>query len=296
MTESAKSDAAQVPVRPAATLILLSDRPDLQVLLLRRRAASAFVPGMVVFPGGALDEADGSPEAAALCRGLDDCEAGVRLGVEGGGLAYWVAAIRETFEEAGVLLATHRDRQVDLSKPARAERFAALRAEVDAGHLDLAKAMDREGLRLSTDAIYYAARWITPVGPPRRYDTRFFVAAQPPGQEALHDDREAVHSEWIRPAEALERFEAGELSMLPPTAGMLRLLTRFRGAREAVEAAARHQHGPDVPVRLASDGERWRVLLPEDPGYAEGSMPIRAWVRFGVEDVDAAQGVAGGSS
>ena len=283
MSAQEGSDPSRVPVRPAATLILLSDRPDLQVLLLRRRAASVFVPGMVVFPGGALDEEDGSPETTALCRGLDDREASARLGIESGALAYWVAAIRETFEEAGVLLA-HGEPGMDATEPARIARLAALRAEVDAGRVSLAEAMRGEGLVLATDAIHYAARWITPEGPPRRYDTRFFVAEQPRGPEALHDDREAVHSEWIGPADALARFEAGELAMLPPTAGMLRVLTRFRGASEAVEAAARHQSGPDVQVRLTREAERWRVLLPGDPDYAEAAMPIRAWVRFGVEE------------
>jgi 8-oxo-dGTP pyrophosphatase MutT (NUDIX family) len=280
-------------VRSAATLLLLADRPDLHVLLLRRRAASDFVPGMVVFPGGALDAADASPEVLARCADLDDGEASRRLGLPRQGLAYWVAAVRETFEEAGVLLARRGARPLSLSEPEAAERFAALRDQVDRGQLRLADLLRAEDLCLDAAAIHYAARWITPEGPRRRYDTRFFVAALPQGQQAGHDEREAVHSEWVRPADALARCEAGELAMLPPTNGMLRLLAAYSRCQEALEAAARHQHGPDVPVRLGGEGKRWRVLLPGDPDYQRGTTPIRAWVRFGVDDERTAQRAEG---
>lgn len=279
-------DPSLVPIRPAATIILVADRPELEVLLLRRRAGSAFVPGMVVFPGGGVDGSDGAPEARARCQGLDDREASARLGLERDGIAYWVAAIRETFEEAGVLLARRGDRPLHFDDPAKAQRFAGLRADVDRGRVSLADVMRDEGLHFAADAIHYAARWITPEGPPRRYDTRFFVAALPRGQEAFHDEREAVHSEWVRPADALARFDTGDLSMLPPTYGMLRLLARFGSAGEAVAAAARHQHGPDLPVRLGGEGERWRVLLPGDPDFEDGTIAIRAWVRFGAPGSD----------
>jgi len=292
VTSPLSPDPAAVPVRPAATVLLLADRPDLHVLLLRRRAASDFVPGMVVFPGGAVDEADAAPEVLARCADLDDAEASRRLGLERAGLAYWVAAVRETFEEAGVLLARRDGHPLSLAQPEEAERFSALRAEVDHGRVRLVDVLREEALRLAAAAIHYAARWVTPEGPRRRYDTRFFVAALPEGQQALHDEREAVHSEWVRPADALARFEAGELSMLPPTNGMLRLLASYPRCEHAVAAAARHQHGPDVPVRLGGEGQRWRVLLPGDPDYVAGTTPIRAWVRFGIPDEQAARRAA----
>ena len=284
-------DPSTVTVRPAATVMLLENRPDLHVLLLRRRAASEFVPGMLVFPGGGVDEADASPEVDAMTPGLSDAAASARLGLPRGGLAYWVAAIRETFEEAGVLLASPaRDRgAVDWSDPAVAERFAALRGEVDAGRVRLADAARDEGLLLDVERVHYAARWITPVGPPRRYDTRFFVAASPRAQEALHCDRETVDSEWIRPGDALARYEAGELAMLPPTFGMLRVLADYACAEDAVAAAARQEDGPDAPARLASDGEQWRVLLPGDDDYETGAtFAIQAWLRFKTAAADAA--------
>jgi 8-oxo-dGTP pyrophosphatase MutT (NUDIX family) len=276
---------AAIPVRPAATIMLLDDRPDLHVLLLRRRAGSAFVGGMSVFPGGGVDPADAEPEVASLCAGLDDPRASRRLGISSGGLAYWVAALRETFEEAGVLLAIDaRGASVDLSPPGLERRFAKLRVESDAGRARLADAVRAEGLRLAVDRVHYAARWITPPGAPRRYDTRFFVAAMPPGQTPVHDDREAVDSAWERPSDALARFARGELALLPPTVGMLRVLAAFRRAGDAVAAAAAHEDGPDAPARLTGDSVRsWRVLLPGDADYDSAPpQELRAWLRMRV--------------
>ena len=285
MTLASDATPAGVPVRPAATIMLLADRPDLHVLLLRRRAGSAFVGGMMVFPGGGVDAADAEPAVEACCTGLDDRAASQRLGVARGGLAYWVAAVRETFEEAGVLLAVdaRSGRALDFSSHEVGQRFATLRADVDAGRMRLADVVRAEGLRLSVDAIHYTARWITPVGPPRRYDTRFFVAALPAGQTAVHDDREAVDSEWRRPADALASFRSRELSMLPPTVGMLRILAGFSHAKDVVAAAAAQEDDPDQPARLTGDLDSggWRVLLPGDSDYETApTLEQRAWVRL----------------
>ncbi len=282
MTLAADAAPAAVPVRPAATIMLLDDRPDLHVLLLRRRAGSAFVGGMSVFPGGGVDPADAEPAVETCCAGQGDARASRRLGLSRGGLAYWVAAVRETFEEAGVLLAVDAasGRPPDLASPAAQQRFATLRAEVDAGRARFADAVRAEGLRLSVDAIHYTARWITPEGPPRRYDTRFFVAALPAGQTPVHDDREAVHSEWRRPADALARFARGELALLPPTVGMLRILAGFSQAADAVAAAAAQEDGPDRAARLVGEGASWRVVLPGDSDYETAAQEPRAWVRL----------------
>ena len=293
MSATPRFDPAGVPVRPAATLMLVDDRPDLHVLLLRRRAASDFVGGMSVFPGGGVDRGDVVPLAEATCRGLSDAAASARLGLAAGGLAYWIAAIRETFEEAGVLLAIEAatGEPADLAAPERAARVAGLRREVDAERASMPDAARSEGLLLAVDRLHYVARWITPLGPPRRYDTRFFVAGLPAGQQALHDAREAVDSEWLRPADALARCERGERTMLPPTFAMLRVLSRFASAGEVLAAAVRHQDAPDQVAQLGGDGRRWRVLLPGDAGYtaaADGGMRgfLRLWPRAGATDLD----------
>lgn len=263
--------------------MLLDDQPELHTLMLRRRAGSAFVGGMSVFPGGGVDAEDAEPEVERRCRGLSDATASARLGLPHGGLAYWVAAIRECFEEAGVLLAVdpERDALVDFSDPAVEERFAVHRVAVDSSRRRLAEVVREEGLELAVSSMHYAARWITPEGPPRRYDTRFFVTAMPAGQTPLHDDREAVHSEWVRPADALARFAAGELALLPPTLGMLRLLAGFGSSAEVMAAAAAQEDGPDHPARFETRDGRWRVVLPGDEGYDATDGPgLRAWVRL----------------
>jgi len=232
--------ASAVPVCPAATVMIVDDRPDLHVLLLRRRAGSAFVPGMDVFPGGGVDPHDAAAQSAPG-GDLDDATASARLGLASGGRAYWVAAARETLEEAGLVLAV--------------------------------------------GALHYTARWITPLGPPRRYDTRFFVTALPSGQTPVADQREAVHAEWVRPAQALADFSAGARALLPPTAGMLRILASYPSAAELLRAAARAESAPDQRVRLASEGKTWTVLLPGEPYHPQGGARVLeqdAWVRLGL--------------
>jgi 8-oxo-dGTP pyrophosphatase MutT (NUDIX family) len=278
---------ADVPIREAATVMVVDDRPDLHVLLLRRRAGSNFVGGMYVFPGGGVDPHDADPEVEAVCAGLDDATASARLGIPHGGLAYWVAATRETFEEAGVLFARHveDDRLLDPAEPGAADRLAADRRAVDAGEARLVDVVGAAKLRLSVDAMHYTAQWITPVGPPRRYDTRFFVTAMPKGQTPVPDRREAVDSEWVRPADALSAFASGARAMLPPTVGMLRLLATYPSSQALIEAAVRDEAREDEPVRMAGLGEgRFHILLPgerlEDAPAGAKLFDSDAWVRL----------------
>jgi 8-oxo-dGTP pyrophosphatase MutT (NUDIX family) len=197
------------------------------------------------------------------------------LGVERGGLAYWVAAIRECFEEAGVLLATDADtgEVVSFRDPAVAERFNLHRKAVDSGEMRLLEVCDREGLKLAVDQIHYFSHWITPVGPPRRYDTRFFVTAAPPEQVPLHDDRETIANTWIGPQEALDRHAAGEFEIIFPTIKNLEAIARFDRAADLLSAAAAVEEVPTILPRIKADGEGVRILLPGDPGYDEAVPP-----------------------
>jgi 8-oxo-dGTP pyrophosphatase MutT (NUDIX family) len=269
-----------VEVRDAATVMLVRDGTDgrLEVFMLRRNLNSDFVGGAYVFPGGAVDDADRHADLEAICEGRSDAEASALLGLDPpeGGLAYWVAAIRESFEEAGVLLAYDRDGTiVDLRDPDEEERFSIHRKAVDTGERRLIEVCAEEGLRLAVDGMHYWSHWITPVGPPRRYDTRFFIAAAPIGQSPLHDDRETIANEWINPAVALERHRTGEFDMIFPTIKNLEALSRFETAAEALAAAAAIEKVPAILPRVVQDGDGMRILLPGDPGYDEaGSAGI----------------------
>ena len=199
-----------VPILPAATVMLIRDAldddgaPDVEVCMLQRNLASEFVAGAYVFPGGRVDPGDHGPSVEALCRGRSDTEASAVLGVESGGLAFWVAALRECFEEAGVMLARHRrdDGAGDgallaTTEPGVAARFAAYRDAVNDQEMGLLDICRQEDLVLVVDTVYYVSHWITPELAPRRYDTRFFITTAPPGQVASHDDGETIATIWV---------------------------------------------------------------------------------------------------
>lgn len=264
-------DPSSVPLRPASTVMLVRDVPsDIEVFMLQRTTNAAFASGMYVFPGGRVDDADGSGELDELCDGLTDAEASDLLRIPRGGLAYWVAAIRECFEEAGVLLARdERGSYVSLDDEASQQRFAHARHEVHEGHLSLAELCRRENLRLAVDAIRYVSHWITPVGEKRRFDTRFFVAAAPSSQDPLHDDKETIASLWVAPTTALAKARRGELAMIPPTIANLEFLAPHHTCATAVDAA--RQIGVPTPIlpKLRHDGEGRVVgiVFPGEPEY-----------------------------
>jgi 8-oxo-dGTP pyrophosphatase MutT (NUDIX family) len=271
-----------VPVRDAATVMLIRDAvdgagtPAVEVCMLRRNLASEFVAGAYVFPGGSVDPEDRGPEAEALCRGMTDAEASAILGVDSGGLGFWVAALRECFEESGVMLAQRRadylagqGTLLDTTDPDAARRFAAHRDAVNAQRTGLLDVCRQEDLVLAADTVHYVSHWITPDLAPRRYDTRFFITAAPPGQVARHDDGETIATIWVRPDEALARSRAGEIEMLPPTIANLKSIAPFRSTDEVMGWAAQVTEVPAVlPIVLFEDGEVL-ILRPGDEGYEQ---------------------------
>lgn len=275
-----------VPLRDAATVLILDERPDLQVLMLKRNAHSVFVPDMWLYPGGAVDPDDGSEEADQRVENRTNADASERLGLEMGGIAYWVAALRETFEEAGVLLARRRGESelLDLSDPEIEKRFSVYRSRLNdrEDDLDFLSVIRDEDLLLDGSGVHYISRWITPEGAPRRYDTRFFVTAMPKGQTPLHDNEEAVHHEWMRAADAIAKNETDEMLMLAPTMSVLKVLTSFDTVADALEAAAAATAADEQTLRIdLNDESHNRILFPGDPGYADANEDIeRGWVRW----------------
>ncbi|MFM7526078.1 MAG: NUDIX hydrolase [Actinomycetota bacterium] len=267
------SDPQSVPLRPASTVMLVRDVPsDIEVFMLQRTTSAVFASGMYVFPGGRVDDVDAAAELDELCDGMSDAEASDLLRVPSGGLAYWVAAIRECFEEAGVLLARdQRGEYVSLGDTDAQARFGELRHRVHDGQLSLAELCRRENLRLAVDAIRYVSHWITPVGEKRRFDTRFFVAVAPSAQDPLHDDKETVASLWVTPSDALSRAKRGELAMIPPTIANLEFLAPHHSSRDAVDAAQRI--GVPTPIlpklQFDGDGRVVGIVFPDDPRYAK---------------------------
>jgi len=270
MTSLDTFDANTVPVRPAATVMLLDDRPDLHVLMVRRTARVVFAAAMWVFPGGRVDPEDHAEDFEAMFAGLSDAEASRILEVTKGGLAWWLAACRETLEEAGLLLA------VSGVEAAVVER---LRDRVRADESVFADLLLAERIVLDARAIEEVARFITPVGAPRRFDARFFVAESPHDQEPHHDDREIVDWDWVRPADALARRAAGTFDMMSPTVRMLACLARFTRTAEVMAVARRRL--PYRRVRVIDPQGAYRVVLPGEPGYETAELEVESgWVRL----------------
>jgi 8-oxo-dGTP pyrophosphatase MutT (NUDIX family) len=262
--------------RPAATVILARDRDasSFEVLMLLRNLNSDFIGGAYVFPGGAVDPEDATDEAASLCVGLDDARASRLLGVEFGGLAYWVACLRELFEEAGLLLATRADGEPLEMDDATTERFALHRQAVNDRTRRFLDIVAEEHLVLDLRSLSYFAHWITPVGPPRRYDTRFFVAAAPLDQVPVHDDKELVANVWVTPHEALGRHERGEMQLILPTIKNLEAVGRFDSADALLKASRAATDIPTIEPRIVPDGSGVRILLPGDDGFDDDAPTV----------------------
>jgi uncharacterized UPF0160 family protein/8-oxo-dGTP pyrophosphatase MutT (NUDIX family) len=254
------------PPRDAATVVVVRDGADgLEVLLLQRAERGDFNSGAWVFPGGLVDPGDGAAQAPGA--GLTDEEASRRLSVPSGGLAFYRAAIRECFEEAGLLFANDARGELVSLTDAMAERLSALRGEVQQGTRSFDAACSEFGLRPAPERLHYIAHWLTPVARPKRFDTRFFLAIAPAGQRALHDAQETLDHVWMVPAEALSTRHARRLMNV--TRKILELLTPFADTVALAAWAASPRSIERVLPWLALDGGELRPVLPHEPAYAE---------------------------
>ncbi len=248
--------------RDAATVMLVRDAPELEVFMLRRNHDSVWIAGASLFPGGAVDDHDRDESWATRSRSWTDERASRALGLAGGGLGFFVGAIRETFEEAGVLLAHDRHgRPVD----GGTEELHSERDALNAGQTDFAGVVARHDLVLATDELQVFSHWVTPPGGPRRYDTWFFVAPAPPGRYR-HDEVELIESAWVRPAAALAAADEGTIDLILPTRRNLEAMARFDAAGELLDAARRgNEPDADGCVQMVTESSAGRrIALPGD--------------------------------
>jgi 8-oxo-dGTP pyrophosphatase MutT (NUDIX family) len=256
----ASGDVAVAEPRHAATVVLLRDGAHgVEAYLLRRVGSMAFAGGMYVFPGGSVDPRDGEAEMA--WAGPPPAEWAAPLSAdERLARALVAAAVRETFEESGVLLASPIE--------GNQEHWAAEQAALLDRSASMAEVLARNGLTLRADLLRPWAHWVTPELEPKRFDTRFFVAALPEGQAPVHYRGESDASEWVAPRDAVERHATGELGMLPPTVFTLAELGAYDSVAGVLAAAQRRDVKRVLP-RIVVDGEDVLLLLPGDPGYPE---------------------------
>lgn len=250
--------------RNAATVAVTRDGPaGLETLLLQRADRGDHNSGAWVFPGGLVDAAD----ADVPVSGLSDEQANATLAVEQGGLAFYVAAIRECLEEAGLLFATDGIGQgVHLRSDAGA-RLLDLRPALQSGTASMAEACRELQLSLAADQLFYVAHWLTPVGRTKRFDTRFFVAIVPQGQESAHDHVETLDHIWICPSAALAPENTRRL--MTPTRAVLELLTRFEDTAALVEWGRSSREVMRVLPRLATGESGQRPVLPHEAAWDE---------------------------
>lgn len=269
------------PPIPASTVLLIrpesnSVAEDFSIFFVRRTAKSTFMPNAYVFPGGKVDGEDSNPSLLPFVTGmtpeqaaenLEDVPPEVAIG-------YYVAALRETFEEAGVLFATRANGDpLSLELEEDQDRFDGYRKTLHDGSLSLQKLAQDEGILFSLNPLVYWDHWVTPEVEDRRYSARFFMGRMPEGFSPVHDSYETTDSGWYSPSDILQRHQADRLTLAPPT---LRILIELQelGSMKAVEEESKSRKVlvPNLPVAHL-EGENFVLLLPGDRDYP-GSTSI----------------------
>jgi glyoxylase-like metal-dependent hydrolase (beta-lactamase superfamily II)/8-oxo-dGTP pyrophosphatase MutT (NUDIX family) len=254
--------------RAAATLVVVRDAAvGIEVLLLRRAERGDHNSGAWVFPGGMIEPGD--RQCHAWCAGLDDAAASARLGLPHGGLDHYVAAVRECFEEAGLLLALDAqgvllDMRTD---PSGAADIAAWRGPMHRGERHLSELCAQHDLRLAMDGLVYLSHWLTPPVRAKRFDTRFFIAEAPVAQVARHDDTELVEQQWLRPADALAKGAA--LKLMTPTLKTLEAIARFDSVRSLLAWARSPRQIELTMPHIGVGSQGLRPVTPDEPAFVE---------------------------
>lgn len=254
-----------VPAVPSATILLLRDGSrDLEVFLVQRHHQVDFARGALVFPGGKVDPADREPGLREKCDGAPDSD---------DELAVSVAAIRETFEESGILLVRPRSSGDLVSGERLREIESRHRDPLNRGQTTLREIIDAEDLTLACDLLIRFAHWITPEVSPKRFDTHFFLVAAPPDQLALHDGGESVDSTWTTPSTALADADAGRCTIVFPTRLNLMKLGRSHGVEEAL-ATARAASIVTVLPRIEQTDDGPVLRIPAEADYEVVEAPL----------------------
>ena len=258
--------------KKAATVILLRDNlaEGFEVFLLKRHEKSSFMGGNFVYPGGRVDREDGSFELCSYSRGTTFEDAhrilGRTLSPEES-FAQWIAGIRELFEEAGILLAyDHKGNPFEYKNEEDRRRFIDYRDQLQKGKTTICQIAKESNILLALDQLYYYAHWITPEARSERFDTRFFLARHPEGQEASYDQKETIEGIWLSPQRALEENLNRKIALSPPTLKTLEDLSRFKTIEDIFTSLKKDGICPILPILTRISGEP-AILFPWDQEY-----------------------------
>jgi 8-oxo-dGTP pyrophosphatase MutT (NUDIX family) len=251
-----------VAPRPASTTLLLRDgatTSGIEVFMMVRHHQIEFSSGALVFPGGSVDQGDKEIVAAAELHSGGE-------GLDPAALGFRVAAIRETFEESGILLARRQGSHALIDAGQAGEIAAAYRAPLCEGKTTFRNVLVENKLWLALDELVPYAHWITPEGMPKRFDTWFFLAAAPPDQLGAHDGKESTDSIWLSPREALEGGESGRFKLPFPTTRNLIKLGKQASVAGALADACSKPVVTVMPVMTRQNGGR-QLVIPREAGY-----------------------------
>ena len=269
--QKADPNAPASEPKPAATVLLVRAPSEvIEVFMIKRNAKTNF-GGAWVFPGGKLDPVDSEVEINSFCSGLTDEMASEVLGLEKGGLNYWIACIRECFEECGVLLAYRENGDFfGASDDAEMDVLNTYQDRLNKGEPVLLELCKKLNIKLAVDRLAYVSHWVTPKMEMRRYSTRFFIALAPEDQDAIHDGSEGVESIWITPEEALKKGDEGGFPIILPTIKNLESIIGFTDTDSLLKTKVDYQNEVSCiePKFFMKDG-KLVGLLPGDIGYED---------------------------
>ena len=254
---------------PASTILLLRQKQDVIEVLMAKRSHKTDFASLYVFPGGKVDQDDISFGAESKVCDLNDGQLSNRINVESGGSSFWIAAVRECFEEVGVLLTHNSEDKLPNFNKNEKERFSDYRNQLLRKKISFKQICEKENFFIKSTEIVPFAHWITPEFATRRYDTRFFITRMPENQDINHDGNELIENIWISPQSALQKVQEGKMQMILPTIKCLEQLMEF----ESIDNLMAHYQSldakdiqPNLPKFVKKDGQ-WKELLPGDEGY-----------------------------
>lgn len=271
---------SSVTPRPAATVILMREKAGrpIETFLLKRHEASAFMGGNFVYPGGRLEQEDSDVTILPCCRGFDGSSKTVAnegYADKKEALAYRICALRELFEEAGILLARDTSgEQCASDSPPGMDRFASCRHSVETKEMSMIELAQREQVVYALDQLLPFDRWITPEARNIRFDTRFFLAFCPEGQEASSDQRETVQGMWMSPLEAVEANLTGAIALSPPATETLEMISPYQSKASLLEFLQKRKPRTVLPI-LTKTADGPVILFPWDEEYG---MPEQATI------------------